>query len=159
MHVDDDHEVGLEFAVLPVEVNVRAIEDFASLLTQELDANIRPSNERIAVHHADGVGFGSRNASADMRIAVHRYHECLSTAVENLRQFTATSEILVEAAKKIAAVYEAADQDVKAIQQRIDSALNDAVSEATTAQQRAVEEVRRAAMHRKLSRLDQEQLT
>jgi hypothetical protein len=146
---------GPDFVATRIEVKISAIEDFASLLAQEMETNFGPSQERIIREHAEGVGFGARHASLDMRVAVNKYFECLSAAVDNLRQFVAASEILIEAANKIAAVYRSADEDVQTMQRKIDRALSEAVDDAARARQAGVEESRRAAMHRRLSHLEQ----
>jgi hypothetical protein len=154
MFVDEGSD-GPDFSAQRIEVKISAIEDFAALLAQEMQANFGPSQERIIREHAAGVGFGARHASLDMRLAVHKYFDCLNAAVDNLRQFVAASEILIEAANKIAAAYRSADDDAQTMQRKIDHALSEAIDDANAARHAAVEEARRAAMHRRLARLEQ----
>ena len=145
---------GSEFVGQPIEVNINGIEDFAALLAHEMDASFRPSADRVIRQHADGVGFGSRNASLDMRIAVHKYFECLSAAVDNLREFIAASEILIQAGKKIAAAYREAEDDAQSIQRKVDGALKDTADEIDASRQGGRDEAMRAAMHRRLAQFE-----
>jgi hypothetical protein len=131
-----DERLTLNFPAVPIVVDIQAIEDFAALLTQELDANFRPSHERVVLQHSDGVGFGSRHASIDMQMAVRKYFDCLATAVDNLRGFVAASNTLIDAAQRIAAAYRSADADARTMQRSIDQALSDAVRAAEMAKDR-----------------------
>ncbi len=151
---DGDGRDGSAFPAVPIVVDIKAIDDFAALLAQELDANFRPAQDRVVLQHSDGVGFGSRHASTDMRITVRKYYDCLSTAVDNLRAYVAASDILIGAAQKVAAAYRSADMNARTIQRTVDTALTDAVREAELAQQRAAEDARREAVLRRLAQYE-----
>jgi hypothetical protein len=137
-----------------ITVDVQGLRDFANLLQDELDANLRPSKERIAADHGRGVGFGLKNASADMRIAVAKYHECLSAAVANLESYVAASEILIAAAHKVAEAYHSAEQLSAARLADVEIAFREAVAEADALHQTA----QRRAADQRLIRLEREGL-
>lgn len=153
----DDSGGGFDgFAPTSIIADVRGIRDFGDLLRTEIDANFQPNKDRVIAEHRRGVGFGARSASLDMHIAVHKYFNCLSAAVDNLEAYVAASDVLVAAAHKIADAYRTADQLASASMQDIEKALNDAIGEAEAARHAAVDAAHQRAVQQRLARLEQE---
>jgi len=132
MRTDDPGGGG--FATTKIDVDIRGLEDFATLMQGELDANLRPNKDQIVVEHSRGVGFGLRHASTDMHLAVTKYYECLTTAVSNLEAYIQASELLIAAAHKVAAAYQSADDLSGARLTDVAAAFRQAVDEANAIQ-------------------------
>src|SRR4051812_16948269 len=106
-----------------INVDLRGLEDFASLLRGEVDANLRPYSDEIIREHSDGVAFGARSPSGEVQAARTAYHDCLTRAYEALHSYVHTSEVLLTAAHKVADMYAGADQLSTARMNDIDNAL------------------------------------
>jgi hypothetical protein len=149
MHTDDAG--GDSFTPTQIEVDLRGLQDFAALLTDELDANLRPIKERIVADHVRGVGFGLRSPSIDMHLAIQKYQDCLTAAVSNLDAYVRAAEVLISAAHKVTAAYQTADELTTARLSDVTEAFNAATAEATAVQaaaQRQATEQRIARMER-----------
>ena len=150
MHTDDPG--GDSYPTTRIDVDIRGLQDFATLVQGELDANLRPNKDRIVADHTRGVGFGLRHASTDMHLAIKKYHECLTVAVSNLETYIHASELLIAAANKVAAAYQSAEELSGARLTDVEDAFRDAVKEATAIQNAADQqafEQRMARMERK----------
>jgi hypothetical protein len=93
----------------PVEVDLAELDDFRSFVSRELDANLRPSADTIAVDHRRGVAFGDRHAGTSVQTARFRYQESLATAVANLSAYLDTAEVLIAAIRRIGRDYRDVD--------------------------------------------------
>ena len=142
MHTDDSGGSG--FTQNQVEVDVQGLQDFAAFLQEELDANFLPNRERIVVEHRRGVGFGLQHASADMHLAVEKYHECLAGALSYLDGYVEASQILIAAVHKVTVVYQTAEDLAGARLADVENSFRQAVKEAdaiaNAARQRASEQ-------------------
>jgi hypothetical protein len=132
------------FVTTQIEVDIRGLQDFATLIQGELDANLRPNKDQIVAEHSRGVGFGLRHASTDMHLAVSKYYECLTAAVSNLEAYIQASELLIAAAHKVSAAYQSAEELSGARLTDVETAFRQAVAEAnaiqSAADQRALEQ-------------------
>jgi hypothetical protein len=142
VHTNDTGGDG--FMPTQIEVDLRGLKDFAALLQDELDANLRPIKERIVADHSRGVGFGLRHASIDMHITIQKYHDCLTAAVSNLDAYVRSAEVLISAAHKVMAAYQTADELTTARLADVTESFNLAIAEANAvqeaAQQKAIEQ-------------------
>jgi hypothetical protein len=112
-----------------INVDLRGLDDFATLLRGEVDGNLRPYTDEIIREHSDGVAFGARSPSGEVQAARVAYHDCLTQAYEALHSYVHTSEVLLTAAHKVAELYASADQLSTARMQDVDSALAAATTE------------------------------
>jgi hypothetical protein len=106
-----------------INVDLRGLDDFATLLRGEVDGNLRPYTDEIIREHSDGVAFGARSPSVEVQDARTTYHDCLTRAYEALQSYVHTSEVLLTAAHKVAELYASADQLSTASMKDVDSAL------------------------------------
>lgn len=116
-----------------INVDLRGLDDFATLLRGEVDGNLRPYSDEIIREHSDGVAFGARSPSGEVQAARTAYHDCLTRAYEALHSYVHTSEVLLTAAHKVAEMYASADQLSTARMQDVDAALAAATTEVQTA--------------------------
>jgi hypothetical protein len=137
-----------------IEVDLRGLQDFAALLNDELEANLRPIKERIVADHIRGVGFGLNHASIDMHLAVQKYQDCLTAAVSNLDAYVQAAEVLISAAHKVTMAYQTADELTAARLADVTEALNTAISEATAIQEAAPQ----VAVEQKVTRMERQGL-
>lgn len=120
-----------------ISVDIAGIADFATLVREELDANFRPNMERVIAEHRNGPGFGARSQSDDMKVAVQKYRDCLSAAIHNLQAYVDGAEILIAAARKVAAMYQSTDALSSAELGKVEDALDAAIKEADGARDQA----------------------
>lgn len=135
-----DHET-LTFTplnVVPIEVNVDGLNDFRAFLARELDTNLRPAAEGISNDHGMGVHFGVGNEGARIQAARTRYAEALQASYENLAQYIAISEILIEAIRTVTATYSEADLSAASRSKAITDTLVNAVSGGIKLHQQAI---------------------
>src|SRR5512138_3383417 len=92
-----------------IEVDLRSLGDLAGALEQEVQSNLRPYAEQVSDTYATGVNFGLKNPSMDVADVKRFYRECLDATVQQLASYVNASTILVEAARKVAAMYQGAD--------------------------------------------------
>ena len=116
-----------------INVDLRGLDDFATLLRGEVDGNLRPYSDEIIREHSDGVAFGARSPSGEVQAARTAYHDCLTRAYEALHSYVHTSEVLLTAAHKVAEMYADADQLSTARMQDVDAALAAATTEVRVA--------------------------
>jgi len=116
-----------------INVDLRGLDDFATLLRGEVDGNLRPYSDEIIREHSDGVAFGARSPSGEVQAARTAYHDCLTRAYEALHSYVHTSEVLLTAAHKVAEMYADADQLSTARMQDVDAALAAATTEVQVA--------------------------
>src|SRR4029078_8756069 len=93
-----------------INIDLRGLDDFATLLRSEVDGNLRPYSDEIISEHSDGVAFGARSPSGEVQAARTAYHDCLTRAYEALHSYVHTSEVLLTAAHNVAELYASADQ-------------------------------------------------
>jgi len=92
-----------------IEVDLQGLDDFARLLREEVDANLRPYSDQIIGEHRGGVGFGLWSASNPLHDTRRDYHDCLTSAVQGLRSYIDASEVLLSAIDKVATHYRHTD--------------------------------------------------
>jgi hypothetical protein len=134
----DDRDPRPHFQPGMVDVDVQGLDDFARLLRTELDANFKPVSDRITMEHRAGVTFGSGIRSGEVAAARAAYDQCLGRAAQNLAAYVTASEILIDAASKIAKSYRDADALSAARLSAIDAALAQAVTDARSARDRVL---------------------
>ncbi len=96
-------------ALTHLEVNLDGLGDLRQLLRRELDLNLRPGVERITRDHTLGVGFGARNAGAQVQTARERYHDSLVISTANLTAYVQASQVLIDAIHQVTTTYRASD--------------------------------------------------
>ena len=108
------------------------MDDFARLLREEVDANLRPYSAQIIAEHRGGVGFGLSSASLPMYDTRREYSDCLASAVDGLRSYIEASDVLHAAIDKVATQYRSADAMSSAQAAEIQGALGAAQLEIQT---------------------------
>jgi hypothetical protein len=93
----------------PIDVNVDSLKEFRSFLARELDTNLRPAAEGIKYDHGTGVHFGIGNAGLQVQAARKRYAHALQASYENLAEYIAIAEILINAIHTVTQQYSEAD--------------------------------------------------
>lgn len=93
----------------PIEVDIDGLQDFRSFLGRELDANLRPGAQGVALDHLMGPGFGRDIVGVPVADARQRYLEALKASTANLAQYVETAEVLIEAIRQVTSQYQAAD--------------------------------------------------
>jgi hypothetical protein len=136
----------------PVEVDLAGLDDFRAFVSRELDANLRPSADTIAVDHRRGVVFGDRHQGASVRTARYRYEESLATAAANLTAYLETAEILIAAMHRIGRNYRDADLSSAAGSAAVNRELTTAMVAASRARLAALAAARDRAWRLKLDR-------
>jgi hypothetical protein len=136
----------------PVEVDLAGLDDFRTFVSRELDANLRPSTDTIAVYHRRGVAFGDRHAGSSVRTARYRYQESLATAAANMAAYLQTAEVLITAIRKIARDYRDADLASAAGSAAVNGELSTAMIAASQARINALAAAREHAWRVKLDR-------
>jgi hypothetical protein len=137
----------------PVEVDLGGLDDFRTFVSRELDANLRPSTDTIAVDHRRGVGFGDRNVGASVQTARRRYYETLATSTANMAGYIQTAEILIDAIRQIARDYRETDLTSAAGSAAVNRQLTAAMVAAARARADALDSAQRRAWRLRTDRL------
>jgi hypothetical protein len=141
--------------ITSIHVDVTAIDDFVSLLRDEVTQNLRPYSEQIIAEHRSGATFGVYSGSEPMHALRRDYYLCLYSGADGLRSYIEASEVLLGAAQKIAALYRETDAMAEARSQDVLAALNatenelvarDQAAAATEAKHETDRESRRAGV-------------
>jgi len=128
-----------------VEVDVSGLDRFAGSVQGELEANFQPQAVGLMKVYAVGSHFGIGHSSSDVRRARERHTECLQAAVNQLAGYANATQILVDAARTVAARYRDTDALAAANVLEVRQALNAAVVAAGAAQAAAEAQARAAA--------------
>ena len=117
-----------------VEVDVSGLDRFAGSVEGELEANFQPQAAGLMKVYQQGSQFGSGHASPDVQRARERYTKCLQAAVDQLAGYANATQVLVEAARTVAARYRDTDALAAANALEVQRVLNAAVIAAGNAQ-------------------------
>lgn len=101
---DDHNEVGGG-----IEVNPHTLHAFGTSLGDEIHKDVKPHAQRLTIVFSDGVTFGSRNPSTDLRAAAIAYHDCLAGVNQQLIAVVGAVAALADSAVTIATRYASAD--------------------------------------------------
>jgi hypothetical protein len=110
-----------------VDVDVSGLDRFAGSVEGELRANFQPQASGLMQVYEVGSHFGIGHVSADVHRARERHTECLQAAVNQLAGYANATQVLVEAARTVAARYRDTDALVAANTLEVRRALDDAV--------------------------------
>jgi hypothetical protein len=128
-----------------VHVDVSGLDRFAGSVEGELEANFQPQAAGLMKVYAQGSHFGIGHSSTDVRAARERYTECLQAAVNQLAGYANATQILVEAARTVAARYRETDALAAANALDVQRALHEAVAAADVAEDAAASQAKAAA--------------
>jgi hypothetical protein len=128
-----------------VDVDVSGLDSFAGSVEGELQANFRPQAVGLMRVYEVGSHFGVGHSSSDVRAARVRHTECLQAAVNQLAGYANATQILVEAARTVAARYRDTDALAAANAVEVQRALHAAVVAAGAAQAETDGQARAAA--------------
>jgi hypothetical protein len=117
-----------------VDVDVSGLDLFARSVESELEANFQPQATGLMKVYEVGSHFGIGHASPDVLAARHRHTECLQAAVNQLAGYANATQILVEAARTVAARYRDTDALAASNALEVRKALDAAVMAAGAAQ-------------------------
>jgi hypothetical protein len=92
-----------------VHVDVSGLDAFAASIEAELEANFQPQAARLSTVYQKGSHFGVGHASSDVSDARAKHNECLAAAMQNLIELAKATQVLVDAARTVAANYRGAD--------------------------------------------------
>ena len=129
----DDPPGGLP-GLTAVQVDVRGLDAFAGSVEGELQANFQPQATGLMRVYEVGSHFGIGHASSDVHAARVRHTECLQAAVNQLAGYANATQILVEAARTVAARYRDTDALAASNAMEVRKALDEAVMAAGAAQ-------------------------
>jgi len=116
-----------------IDVDVSGLDRFAGTVEAEANANFRPQAGSIMKVHEVGSHFGLGSSSRDVLAARVRHTECLQAAVDQLAGYANATQILVDAARAVAARYRDTDGLAAANHLEVEQALNAAMAAATRA--------------------------
>jgi hypothetical protein len=92
-----------------VAADVDTLAEFSAFVAGELDQNLRPATDVIAVDHVNGAAWASKVPGQGVFQARMRYFSAQQTSLTTLDQYIEASEILIETIRRIMAVYSSAD--------------------------------------------------
>jgi len=117
-----------------VHVDVSGLDTFAGSVEGELQANFQPQATNLMKVYEVGSHFGIGHASSDVHDARVRHTQCLQAAVNQLAGYANATQILVEAARTVAARYRDTDALAASNALEVRRALDEAVVAAGAAQ-------------------------
>jgi hypothetical protein len=123
---DGDSLAAAPLNITHVEVDVDGLDDFRTLLSRELDANLRPGADGVQHDYALGVGFGARNPGDGVQAAAGKYRDCLQGSMANLAAYIDAAEILVDAIGRVSTKYRDTDAASARINEELAAAFHDA---------------------------------
>ncbi|GAA0938453.1 hypothetical protein [Virgisporangium aurantiacum] len=92
-----------------IDVDVSGLDTFAGSVEGELQANFEPQAIGLMRIYQTGSYFGMGHESPDVQAARTRYTTCLQAAVNQLAGYANATQILIEAARAVAARYRGTD--------------------------------------------------
>lgn len=128
-----------------VEVDLKGLGDFAGAVDGAVDKNFAPRTGQLQSDYAYGVCFGYNNPSGDVHAAKTKYYDALTVITKQIEAYIDASKILVDAVRKAAERYGAADAMSEAQSKDVQDLLKQAVTDA---------QVRRAAREAAAARLE-----
>jgi hypothetical protein len=117
-----------------LHVDVSGLDKFAGSVEGELQANFQPQATSLMKIYEAGSHFGIGHESSDVQAARQKHTECLQAAVNQLAGYANATQILVEAARAVAARYRDTDALAAATVSEVRRALSEAVFAAGAAQ-------------------------
>jgi hypothetical protein len=135
-----------------LRVDIGSIEEFAALLRKEHAEVLGPGVRRLATELGGGVWFGLDSPSADVRRVQDRYVEAMHRNMELGRQYVLATEILVDAAEKIADRFRTAEELTEAQVKDVEGLLADATAAAVRQSDEAAKPVADQARQDELER-------
>jgi hypothetical protein len=117
-----------------VDVDVSGLDMFAGSIEDELRSNFQPQATGLMRVYEVGSHFGVGHSSSDVLAARERHTECLQAAVNQLAGYANATQILVDAARTVAARYRDTDALAAANALEVRRALDAAVVAAGEAQ-------------------------
>ena len=135
-----DDPSGTVPGLVAVNVDVSGLDAFAGSVEGHLWANFQPQASGLTMVYQVGSYFGIGHASTQVHRARVRYTECLQAAINQLVGYANATQILVEAARTVAARYRDADALAAANADEVRRALHDAVVAADAAPKTAATE-------------------
>lgn len=117
-----------------VDVDVSGLDLFAGSVEDELRSNFQPQATSLMRVYEVGSHFGIGHSSSDVRAARERHTVCLQAAVNQLAGYANATQILVDAARTVAARYRDTDALAAANALEVRRALDAAVVAAGEAQ-------------------------
>lgn len=105
----DDAAARSGFALTAIQVDIDGLADFRSLLSRELDANLRPGSHEILNQHLMGPRFGVGNPGIGTTAARERYTELLKASTENLGAYVRIADVLIDALGDVVERFRGAD--------------------------------------------------
>jgi hypothetical protein len=120
--------------LVAVDVDVTGLDSFALSVEGELRGNFQPQAARLMRVYEGGSHFGIGHVSSDVLAARYRHTECLQAAVNQLAGYANATQILVEAARTVAARYREADALAASNALEVRKALDEAIMVAGAAQ-------------------------
>jgi hypothetical protein len=109
-----------------IDVDVSGLDTFAGSIEGELQANFEPQAIGLMRIYQSGSYFGMGHESPDVQAARERYTGCLQAAVNQLAGYANATQILIEAARVVAARYRGTDAMTAANLAEVQGALADA---------------------------------
>jgi hypothetical protein len=125
-----DQSSGAPRGTRAVHVDVSSLDAFAAAVEAELQANFLPLTGKLTKVYGNGSHFGIGHASPDVALAQQRHNQCLRAAVRQLGELAQATQVLVDAARTVAARYRGSDAMASASFIETLSALSDAASAA-----------------------------
>jgi hypothetical protein len=119
-----------------IDVDVSGLDEFAGSIEGELRANFEPQAIGLMRIYQTGSYFGMGHESADVQDARERYTTCLQVAVNQLAAYANTTQILIDAARTVAARYRGTDALTAANMAEVQATLAAAAADAKTAANR-----------------------
>jgi hypothetical protein len=104
----DDLGIGLP-GYPTLSVDLKALEDIATAIRQEVDRNLQPHMAPLKNAYGTGVNFGATSRSENMRQARSIYHDCLVQTASLLTNCVAAGDALASAIDEVGRQYGASD--------------------------------------------------
>jgi hypothetical protein len=104
-----DDPPGAVPGIRAVDVDVSGLDMFAGSVEDELQSNFQPQATTLMMVYQVGSYFGIGHASSDVQGARERYTVCLQAAINQLAGYANATQILVDAARTVAARYRDTD--------------------------------------------------
>lgn len=113
MPVPEENGPSLPSSTLPLQpvvaADVDTLAEFSAFVASELDQNLRPATDVIAVDQAHGAAWASKVPGQGVFAARMRYFLAQQASLTTLDQYIEASEILIDTIHRIMAVYSGAD--------------------------------------------------
>ncbi|HEX6498809.1 MAG TPA: hypothetical protein VF054_07225 [Micromonosporaceae bacterium] len=116
-----------------IAVDLHSVSEFARFVEADADAGLRPHAVRLAQLCCTGSRFGCAVPSANLAWARDRHDEALIRARDLLEAYIRATDVIVDAARTIAARYADADGFARARVDEVEPILSAAIAAAQSA--------------------------